>query len=73
MKTRVLSLLLTSATLLGCNDTITEVVENPVPPSGSIVFVTDTSQLAWVEVDDPEHVLAGVALSGLGDQVLRTL
>ena len=73
MKARPLSLFLLSVALLGCNDTITEVVENPVPPSGSLVFVTDTSQLAWVDVDDPEHVLAGVALSGLGDQVLRTL
>jgi len=56
-----------------CYDTTTEVVGPTGPPSGSIVFVTSTNQLIWVEANNPTHVLGGVALTGTGGPGITTM
>jgi uncharacterized protein DUF4394 len=56
-----------------CYDTTTNVVAPSGPPSGSIVFVTSTNQLLWVDKTNPTQVLGGVALSGTGGPSITTL
>jgi len=56
-----------------CYDTTTQVVGPSGPPSGSILFVTSTNQLVWVEATNPTHVLGGVALTGTGGPGITTL
>jgi hypothetical protein len=56
-----------------CYDTTTEVVGPSGPPSGSIVFVTNTNQLVWVQANNPTHVLGGVALTGTGGSGITAL
>ena len=56
-----------------CYDTTTQVMGPSGPPSGSIVFVTTTNQVIWVEANNPSHVLGGVALTGTGGSGITTL
>ena len=56
-----------------CYDTTTQVVGPSGPPSGSILFITSTNQLVWVDAKNPTHVLGGVALTGTGGPGITTL
>jgi len=56
-----------------CYDTTTNVVAPSGPPSGSIVFVTATNQLIWVDPKNPTHMLGGVALTGVASASITTL
>jgi len=69
----VATLLFLSLFAAACYDTTTNVVAPSGPPSGSIVFVTTTNQLMWVDVDDPTHVLGGVAITGTDPVPIYTL
>jgi hypothetical protein len=68
-------LLLAGVGLAGwaCNDTTTQVVGPTGAPSGSIVFVTNTNQLAWVEANKPTHILGGIELTGTAGVTVRAL
>ena len=74
MRTRsIIAIAGIALTTSACYDTTTNVVAPSGPPSGSIVFVTTTNQLIWVDAKNPTHMLGGIALTGAGNAGITSL